>query len=37
MSQQLGVDTAKQEINSGYLEFFELEVGVDSGGTRNVL
>lgn len=27
MSQELALDTAKQEINSGFLEFYELEVG----------
>ena len=34
MSQELAVDIAKQEISSGYLEFFELEVG---DGSNNVL
>tara|TARA_B100000945_G_C20413394_1_gene613850 strand:- start:1531 stop:2709 length:1179 start_codon:yes stop_codon:yes gene_type:complete len=34
MSQELAVDIAKQEISSGYLEFFELEVGE---GSNNVL
>ena len=33
MSQELGVDTLKQEINSGYLEFFELVVGEGSNNT----
>jgi len=27
MSQELALDTGKQEINSGFLEFYELEVG----------
>ena len=27
MSQDLSVDFIKQSVNSGYLEFFELEVG----------
>ena len=30
MSQELGVDSLKQEINSGLLEFYELEVGADT-------
>ena len=34
MSDDLAVDIAKQEISSGYLEFFELEVG---SGSNNVL
>ena len=33
MSQELGVDTLKQEINSGYLEFYELVVGEGSNNT----
>lgn len=39
MSDDLAVDIAKQEISSGYLEFFELQVGVDAANnnTRNVL
>ena len=34
MSQELGVDISKQAIDSGYLEFFELEVG---SGSNNIL
>ena len=30
MSQDLSVDFIKQSVNSGYLEFFELEVGKSS-------
>tara|TARA_E500000331_G_scaffold308878_1_gene314620 strand:+ start:4813 stop:6003 length:1191 start_codon:yes stop_codon:yes gene_type:complete len=39
MSEDLAVDIAKQEINSGYLEFFELQIGVDSvsNNTTNIL
>ena len=33
MSEDLAVDISKQEINSGYLEFFELEVGDGSNNT----
>jgi lambda family phage minor tail protein L len=29
MSQELGVDTLKQEINSGLVELYELQVGSD--------
>ena len=29
MSQELGVDTLKQEINSGLIELYELEIGSD--------
>ena len=35
MSQDLAVDIAKQEISSGYLEFFELEIGTDTTGNGN--
>ena len=35
MSQDLAVDIAKQEISSGYLEFFELEIGRDTTGNGN--
>ena len=35
MSQDLAVDIAKQEISSGYLEFFELEIGTDPTGNGN--
>lgn len=34
MSQELAVDISRQTIDSGYLEFFELEVGT---GSNNVL
>ena len=34
MSQELAVDISKQVIDSGYLEFFELEIGQ---GTNNIL
>ena len=30
MSQEIAVDVSKQELNSGYLEFYELEVGAGS-------
>ena len=34
MSKELAADLQKQEVNTGYLEFYELEIGT---GSNNIL
>ena len=33
MSKDLAIDTSKQAINSGYLEFYELKIGTGTVST----